>query len=75
MKRLLLVMGIVGGGGGGAAPPAGEAALPATPNDSQAMVDESPVQTVDVSEVIDRGGLTYVVNSETAIHWGRGPQT
>ncbi len=50
MKRLLgllLVMGIVGCGGGDDAPPAGEATLPATPENAQAKVDEPPVQTVD----------------------------
>ena len=50
MKRLLgllLVMGMVGCGGGDEAPPAGETALPATPENAQAKVDEPPVQTVD----------------------------
>ena len=52
MKRLLgllLVMGMVGCGGGDEAPPAGEATLPATPNEPQVKVDELPVQTVDAS--------------------------
>ena len=68
MKRLLgllLVIGMVGCGGGDDAPPAGEAALPATPKTSQANVDEPPVQTVDASELVPKGGLTYEVNSET----------
>ena len=52
MKRLLgllLVMGMVGCGGEDDAPPAGEATLPATPNEPQVKVDELPVQTVDAS--------------------------
>ena len=59
MKRLLgllLVMGIVGCGGGDDAP---------TPNDSQAKVDEPPVQTVDASKLVKRGGLFYEGDSET----------
>ena len=31
----------------------------------QAKVDEPPVQTVDASELVPKGGLTYEVNSET----------
>ena len=47
MKRLLLVMGMVGCGGGDEDPPAGETALPATPkNEPHAKVDEPPVQAV-----------------------------
>ena len=68
MKRLLglmLVMGIVGCGGGDAAPPAGEAGLPATPNNPQAKVDEPPVQTVDFSKLVERDGLMYEGDSET----------
>ena len=59
MKRLLgllLVMGMVGCGGGDDAP---------TPNDSQAKVDEPPVQTVDASKLVKRGGLFYEGDSET----------
>ena len=51
MKRLLgllLVMGMVGCGGGDEDPPAGETALPATPENAQAKVDELPVQAIDV---------------------------
>ncbi|MEE3368416.1 MAG: hypothetical protein VX346_03630, partial [Planctomycetota bacterium] len=47
------------------ASPAGEAALPATPNKPQAKVDKPHVQTVDASKLVQRDGLTYVVNSET----------
>ena len=72
MKRLLglllvmgMGMGMVGCGGGDDAPPAGEAALPATPNNSQAQVDDSPAQTVDASEVVKRDGLVYEGDSET----------
>ena len=68
MKRLLsllLVMGMVGCGGGNEDPPAGEAALPTTPNKPQAKVDEPPVQTVDISKTVERGGLRYEINSET----------
>ena len=66
MKRLLgllLVMGMVGCGGG--APPAGEAALPATPNEPHAKVDEPPVQTVDLSKLVERDGVMYEGDSET----------
>ena len=62
MKRLLgllLVMGMVGCGGGD------EAALPPTPNKPQAKADEPPVQTVDISKTVERGGLRYEINSET----------
>ena len=68
MKRLLgllLVMGMVGCEGGEEDPPAGDEALPATPNKPQAKVDERSVQTVDASELVPKGGLTYEVNSET----------
>ena len=53
---LLLVMGMVGCGGGDDAP---------TPNDSQAKVDEPPVQTVDASKLVERDGLDYEGDSET----------
>ena len=56
MKRLLgllLVMGIVGCGGGSEAPPAGDEALPATPNNPQAKVDEPPAQVVDVDPSVE----------------------
>ena len=69
MKRLLgllLVMGIVGCGGGDEAPPAGETALPATPENAQAKVDEPPVQTVAVIKLVERDGLRYEGNSETS---------
>ena len=68
MKRLLgllLVMGMVGCGGGDEAPPAGETALPATPENAQAKVDEPPVQTVDASKLVRRDGLVYERDSET----------
>ena len=68
MKRLLgllLVMGMVGCGGDDEAPPAGEAALPATPENAQAKVDEPPVQTVDVSKLVWRGELRYERDSGT----------
>ena len=68
MKRLLgllLVMGMVGCGGGDEAPPAGETALPATPENAQAKVDEPPVQTVDVSKLVWRGELRYERDSGT----------
>ena len=68
MKRLLgllLVMGMVGCGGGDEAPPAGETALPATPENAQAKVDEPPVQTVDGSTLYTRDGLWYDGDSET----------
>ena len=67
MKRLLgllLVMGMVGCGGD-EAPPAGETALPATTNKPQAKVDEPPVQTVDLSKLVERDGLRYEGDSET----------
>ena len=57
MKRLLgllLVMGMVGCGGGDT-----------SPKSSQAKSDEPPVQTVDLSRTVERGGLRYEVNSET----------
>jgi hypothetical protein len=57
MKRLLgllLVMGMVGCGGGDT-----------SPNHSQAKVDEPPVQTVDVSKLVERDGLLYEGDSET----------
>ena len=59
MKRLLgllLVLGMVGCGSEDDAP---------TPNDSQAKVDEPPVQTVDASKLVERGGLFYEGDSET----------
>ena len=59
MKRLLgllLVMVMVGCGSEDDAP---------TPNDSQAKVDEPPVQTVDASKLVERGGLFYEGDSET----------
>ena len=68
MKRLLgllLVMGMVGCGGGDEAPPAGETALPTTPNKPQANVDEPPVQTVDLSKLVERDGVMYEGDSET----------
>ena len=63
MKPLLL--GMVGCGGGDEAPPAGEAALPATPNEPHAKVDEPPVQTVDLSKLVERDGVMYEGDSET----------
>jgi hypothetical protein len=65
MKCLLLVMGMVGCGGGDEAPPSGEAALPTTPNDSQAKVDEPLAQTVDISKWAKGGGLMYEGDGET----------
>ena len=68
MKRLLgllLVMGMLGCSGGDEAPPAGETALPATPENAQAKVDEPPVQTVDFSKLVRRDGLWYEGDSET----------
>ena len=68
MKRLLgllLLMGMVGCGGGDEGAPAGEAALPATPNEPQAKVDEPPVQTVAFSKLVERDGLMYEGDSET----------
>ena len=68
MKRLLgllLVMGMVGCGGGDEDPPAGETALPATPENAQAKVDEPPVQTVDASKLVPKDGLMYEGDSET----------
>jgi antitoxin component YwqK of YwqJK toxin-antitoxin module len=55
---------MVGCGGGDEAPPAGEAALPATPENAQAKVDEPPVQTVDASKLVRRDGLRYEGGSE-----------
>jgi len=55
MKRLLLVMGMVGCGGGDT-----------SPESSQTKVDGPPVQTADFSEVGKRlDGLEYVGNSKT----------
>ena len=75
MKRLLgllLVMGIVGCGKQNGPPPGitntrpGIAKpLPAKPNKPQAKIDEPPVQAVDISKTVERGGLRYEINSET----------
>ena len=76
MKRLLgllLVMGMVGCGGGSEAPPAGDEALLATPKSSQTRVDEPPVQAVDKSKMVERGGLAYEANSETPFTGGLLP--
>ncbi len=75
---LLLVMGMVGCGGEGDAPPAGESALPPTPKNPQAKVDEPPVQTVDFSKLVQRDGLMHEGDSETPFtgvavdEWRRG---
>ena len=56
MKRLLgllLVLGMVGCGGGDT-----------SPKSSQAKVDKLPVQTVDMSKLVERDGLMYEINSE-----------
>ena len=49
MKRLLLVMGMVGCGG--EAPPAGDATSPSPPKGSQVEVDERPAQAADADPV------------------------
>ena len=75
MKRLLgllLVMGMVGCGEQNGPPPGitntrpGIAKpLPAKPNKPQAKIDEPPVQAVDISKMVERGGLAYEGDSET----------
>ena len=72
MKRLLsllLVMGMVGCGGGDEGPPAGEAALPATPSNSQVKVDESPAQAAEAKAVaaLEQLGVKIERNSEGAV--------
>ena len=53
MKRLLgLLLVMVGCGGGDEDPPAGETALPATPENAQAKVDDTPAQADDVDPVV-----------------------
>ena len=61
MKRLLgllLVMGMVGCGGGEEDPPGGVAALPATPENSQAKVDEPPVVSAAADPSVESASVS-----------------
>ena len=69
MKRLLgllLVMGMVGCGGGDGAPPAGEAALPATPNNPQAKVDEPSVKSAAADPSVASASVSPKTPADTA---------